>query len=103
MAEANGVTVHDNPAENLYELLLDGTRVGMIHYLPTRGAIVLVHTEVAPELEGQGLGGRLVAGALDDIRARGLRLISVCPFVTSYVRRHPEYADLVAQEPTPPR
>jgi hypothetical protein len=102
VAEANGITVQDNPAANLYELLLDGTRVGMIHYLPTRGAIVLVHTEVAAELEGQGLGGRLVAGALEDIRARGLRFVPLCPFVTSYLERHPEHADLVARKQPAP-
>ena len=101
MAEESDVAVRDRPTEGLYELLLDGTRAGVIHYLPTRGAVVLVHTEVAPELEGKGLGGRLVAGALEDIRARGLRLVPVCPFVTSYLRRHPEYGDLVASRSDP--
>lgn len=101
MAEESDVAVRDRPTEGVYELLLDGTRAGVIHYLPTRGAVVLVHTEVAPELEGKGLGGRLVAGALEDIRARGLRLVPVCPFVTSYLRRHPEYGDLVASRSDP--
>jgi predicted GNAT family acetyltransferase len=59
--------------------------------------IVLVHTEVAASAEGHGLGSRLVAGALDDIRARGLRLVPVCPFVTAYLRRHPEQQDLVGR------
>lgn len=98
MAETSDVTVWDKPGENSYELLLDGSRAGVLHYLPTRGALVLVHTEVAPELEGKGLAGRLVAGALEDIRARGLRVVPVCPFVTAYLRRHPEYGDLVQQE-----
>jgi len=103
VAEASDVTVRDDPPENSYELLVDGERVGRLHYLPTRGALVLVHTEVAPQLEGKGLGGQLVAGALEDIGARGLRLIPVCPFVTSYLERHPEYADLVARERAPPK
>lgn len=98
MAETRDVTVWDKPAESSYELLIDGSRAGVLHYLPTRGALVLVHTEVAPELEGKGLAGRLVAGALEDIRARGLRVVPVCPFVTAYLRRHPEYGDLVQQE-----
>ena len=102
VAEASDVAVRDRPAEGLYELLLDGARAGVIHYLPTRGAVVLVHTEVAPELEGKGLGGRLVAGALEDIRARGLRLVPVCAFVTSYLERHPEHADLVARKKAAP-
>jgi predicted GNAT family acetyltransferase len=50
-----------------------------------------------PSLENKGLGARLVAGALDDIRARGLRVVPFCPFVRAYIRRHPEYADLVVR------
>lgn len=89
--------MQDNPAESRYELLLDGKLVGGVAYLRSPGVVILVHTEIAEELEGQGLGGRLVAGALDDIRARGLRFVPVCPFVDSYLERHPEYADLVVQ------
>jgi uncharacterized protein len=60
---------------------------------------VLRHTEVAPSEEGQGLGGRLVAGALADIRTRGLRVVPVCMFVAAYIKRHPEQRDLVAPDP----
>jgi predicted GNAT family acetyltransferase len=66
------VTVRDNPAELRYELLVDGRLLGEIRYRLAPGVVVLVHTEVAPSAEGQGLGARLVAGALDDIRERGL-------------------------------
>ncbi len=64
--------------------------------------IVLVHTEVAPTEEGQGTGSRLVRDALDDIRARGLRVAPVCPFVAAYLRRHPEQRDLVLRDPATP-
>jgi hypothetical protein len=60
------------------------------------GLITLIHTEVDPAFEGKGIAGRLVAGALDDIRRRGLLVTPICRFVRSYLRRHPEYADLVA-------
>src|SRR5439155_23952305 len=50
-----------------------------------------------PAFEGRGLGTRLIAGALDDIRARGLELIPTCPFVRAYLRRHPEQRDLVVR------
>jgi predicted GNAT family acetyltransferase len=39
-----------------------------------------------------------VADALDDIRSRGLKVVPLCPFVAAYIRRHPEYEDLVARE-----
>jgi predicted GNAT family acetyltransferase len=89
------VTVRDNPGELRYELLVDGDVAGQIRYTSAGDVLTLVHTDVSPSLEGEGLGGRLVRETLDDIRARGLGIVPLCPFVSSYVRRHPEYADLV--------
>ena len=94
---AENIAVQDNPGESRYELLLDGEVVGEILYRPARDHVVLLHTEVLPSQEGKGLGARLVSGALDDIRARGLRVVPFCPFVRGYIRRHPEYADLVVR------
>jgi len=71
--------------------------VGSILYTLADGAITLVHTDVDPAFEGEGLGSVLVAGALGDIRSRGLKLHAVCPFVVAYLRRHPEQADLLAR------
>ena len=58
-------------------------------------SIYLIHTEVPVELEGRGLGGRLVRSALDDARQRGLTVIPSCPFVQTYLKRHPEDLDIV--------
>ena len=91
--------VRDNPEELRYELVRDGEVIGVILYRATPGVIALVHTDVEPAFEGEGVGSRLVAGALDDIRARGLRLVPVCPFVAAYLRRHPEQRDLVVRDP----
>ena len=70
--------------------------------------ITFTHTEVPRALEGRGVASRLVRAALDDVRARGLRAAPMCPYVTSWLRRHHEYLDIV--EPsyherlrTPPR
>jgi predicted GNAT family acetyltransferase len=102
MIEARGMSqadaeyvVRDNPDELRYEILRGGELLGEIRYQSKPGVITLVQTEVTPAGEGQGVGSRLVAGALDDIRARGLRLVPVCPFVRAYLRRHPEQRDLV--------
>jgi predicted GNAT family acetyltransferase len=90
------ISVRDNAEDSRYELLIDGDVRGSLHYSADPSTVTLVHTEVDRELEGQGLGSRLVHDALEDIRARGLRLVPVCPFVRSYLARHPEYLDLVA-------
>ena len=50
-----------------------------------------------PAHEGKGLGSRLIAFALDEVRRQGLQAIPVCPFVAAYIRKHPQYLDLVAQ------
>jgi predicted GNAT family acetyltransferase len=94
---AENIAVQDNPGESRYELLLDEQVVGEILYRSTPDHLVLLHTEVLPSLEGKGLGARLVAGALDDIRACGQRVVPFCPFVRAYIRRHPEYTDLVVR------
>ena len=94
--------VRDNPAKRRYELLFGDELVGEILYRVKPGTVVLLHTEVDASVEGSGLGGRLVADALDDIRSRGLTVVPLCPFVAAYIRRHPEYDDLVVRVPAIP-
>ena len=98
MSQPRDVRVEDNPTELRYELRVDGEVGGEIRYRRQPGSVVLVHTEIEPSLEGQGLGAVLVRGALDDIRAHGARVIPFCPFVAAFIRRHPEYAELVTVE-----
>jgi predicted GNAT family acetyltransferase len=98
-SSVEAVRVVDNPAQLRYELRLGDTLAGLIAYRSEPGTVVLVHTDVDPAFEGRGLGGRLVEGALDDIRARGLLLVPLCPFVATWIGRHPEYADLVVDDP----
>ena len=88
--------VVDNPAALRYELWTDEVLAGWIQYTRAGDVVTLVHTDVDPAFEGHGLGSVLVAGTLDDVRARGKRIRPLCPFVAAYLRRHPEYADLVA-------
>ena len=96
------LTIRDNPAELRYEALAGGDLLGQIRYRTEPGVVVLIHTEVAAAAEGTGVGSRLVQEALDDIRARGLRAVPFCPFVAAYIRRHPDYADLVGTDPATP-
>jgi uncharacterized protein len=95
--------VVDNPAASRFELWVGATRSGVIKYRSEPGALLLLHTEVDPAFGGQGLGSKLVAGALDDLRSRGLKLVPLCPFVRSYLRHHREYADLILRPPTAPQ
>jgi uncharacterized protein len=89
--------VRNNPELNRYELRLDDELEGFVTYRERPGLIALVHTEVDKRLEGQGMAGRLVAGALDDARQRELQVLPFCPYANSYIQRHPQYADLVPE------
>lgn len=97
--EKDELRVIDSRSARRYELQLGEEVVGFVAYHPQNGSLVLVHTEVNPAFEDRGFGSRLVAGALEDIRARGLSVVPVCPFVSSYLGRHPEDADIVAGHP----
>jgi predicted GNAT family acetyltransferase len=94
----DAVRVSDNPSELRYELFVDGELAGLIRYRRSPGALALVHTEVEPRFEGRGLAARLVAGALADIRARGLQIVPICPYVREYLERHPEDRDLIVAD-----
>jgi predicted GNAT family acetyltransferase len=88
--------VVDNPGETRYEARLEGRLVAITEYELGGGTLNFVHTEVLPDFEGQGVGSRLAAGALRDVRARGLKVRADCPFMSSYLRRHREFDDLLA-------
>lgn len=90
------VSVADNPQAERYELTAEDERIGFVTYRLQPGMIALLHAEVNPAHEHQGWGSRLVAGALDDARERGLKVRPVCPFVAAYIERHPDYRDLLA-------
>lgn len=91
------VVVTDAPEASRYEARVGDPVVGVAEYRLTPGVITFLHTEVMPAAEGRGVGGRLARTALDDARARGLRVRPLCPFISAYIRRHPEYRDLVVR------
>ena len=80
--------------EKHYELTTNGL-TARIEYNLAQGNIYLTHTEVSKELEGRGLASRMVQFALEDIKKRGLTLVPLCPFVSAYIKKHPEWRALV--------
>jgi uncharacterized protein len=89
------LVVADNPELNRYEGRLDGALIAFSEYELRGQVIVFLHTEVDPAFEGRGFGGTLASSALDDVRARGLRVVASCPYIAAYIRRHRRYADLL--------
>lgn len=89
------IEVSDNPDRSRYEIRVDGELAGYALYARRARRVILVHTEIDGGFEGRGLGSKLATGVLDDIRSRGLMVVPLCPFMASYIERHPEYGDLV--------
>jgi predicted GNAT family acetyltransferase len=78
-----------------YELWVDGGMAGRLEYRSLPRRIILDHTEVEPEFDGRGYGSLLARRALDDARTAGQRVIPLCPFIRGWLKRHPEYADVI--------
>ena len=87
-------TVRDNKPKSRFELDAEGT-VAFANYRLAPGAVIITHTETPRNLRGRGIASELVQGALQLIRADGLKVVAGCGFVMDYLRKHPEYADLL--------
>ena len=86
--------VRDNAAQSRFELDVEGG-VAFANYRLTPSAVIITHTETPRALRGHGIASELVAGALELIRADGHKVIAGCGFVVDYLRKHPEYRDMV--------
>jgi predicted GNAT family acetyltransferase len=86
--------VRDNKAQSRFELDVEGGPAFAI-YRATPSAVIITHTETPRALRGRGVASELVKGALELVRADGQKVIAGCGFVVDYLRKHPEYADMV--------
>ena len=86
--------VRDNPDRSRFEMDA-GNDIAVVNYRLAPGVITLSHTEVPEELEGQGLGSTIVRGVLDIVRGRGLKVVPACGFVAAFIRKNPDYRDLL--------
>lgn len=86
------IEVRDNPAEDRYELHVDGVLAGVAEYRDRGDRRIFVHTVVDEAYAGRGLGNRLAKGALDDALAHDLHVVPRCPFIRAWLERHPDYA-----------
>jgi predicted GNAT family acetyltransferase len=87
--------IRDNKQRSQYETTIDGETAYVAYDREGADRIVFTHTIVPDALSGRGLAGELVKFALDDARSQGLKVVPQCSYVQSYLKRHPEYEDLV--------
>ncbi|HEY8754428.1 MAG TPA: GNAT family N-acetyltransferase [Arthrobacter sp.] len=90
------ITISNNPDRERFEVLDAGKVIGKAWYKAYDGGgapeRIFYHTVVNEEYAGQGLAGRLAKVALDETVAAGLGIVPVCPYIKTYLTRHPEYA-----------
>jgi quinol monooxygenase YgiN/predicted GNAT family acetyltransferase len=92
------VVVRDNPESQTYDALVGDEIAGTMLYEHEGPRLVLTHTAVQNRFQHHGIATALIAAALDDIRAKGVKVTILCPIVTTFIERHPQYADLVDPE-----
>ena len=90
--------MRDNPDLHRYETEIDG-HVAYVVYRRAPGVITFVHTEVPKELGGRGVGSALARQVLEAARADGLKVVAMCPFISAWMKKHPEFNDLLVDTP----
>lgn len=86
--------VTDNTSLGRFELMEEG-KLAFADYRRKGDVLVLPHVEADPALRGHGSAGRLMAGVLELVRERGLKVTPVCGYAVAFIQRHPEYQDLL--------
>lgn len=87
--------VRNNTALSRYELDVDGA-TAFANYRLSPGKVIITHTETPRALRGRGIASQLIQGALEQIRADGLKVVAGCGFVVDYLEKHPEFSDVAA-------
>jgi len=87
--------VRNNSALRRFELDADG-HTAAAYYRLSPPIITFTHIEVPTELSGHGVGSALARGALEIVRAEGLKVVAQCPFIRAFIEKHPEFQDLLA-------
>jgi predicted GNAT family acetyltransferase len=88
--EYEPVILHKNEIAHQFEMMVDGHK-SIITYKEDHFTITLLHTEVPPELEGRGVATAIIEKTLNYIEKNHLRLVPLCPFIITYIKRHPQW------------
>ncbi|HRQ21849.1 MAG TPA: GNAT family N-acetyltransferase [Anaerolineales bacterium] len=85
--------IKNNPAENRFETWIEG-ELSKLDYIEDSDTIVMTHVGVHPQHRGGGVAGRITQSALEYAKEKSLRVIPMCSYVASYIRRNPQYVEL---------
>lgn len=86
--------IRDEDDARRYALVVDGL-TAVVTYNLVQGGLMVTETLVPQALEGRGIASRLARHVLADVKTRGLVILPVCPFFAAYLKKHPEWAEIV--------
>ncbi len=89
------ITHEENGAKGRYVYRAEGAEAEMTYSRAGERLVIIDHTGVPDALRGSGAGAALVARAVADFRAAGLKVLPLCPFAAAQFRRHPDWADVL--------
>src|ERR1700743_1049862 len=92
------LTISDNQQNQQLQIVLDDERA-WLEYRIKDGALYLMHTEVPESLGGKGIASALAAHAFNYARANHMKIKAYCPFVVTWLKKHPEQMDIVIPPP----
>lgn len=91
------IEIVDNPERHRFETRVNGI-LAQVAYRRTGNVITFTHTEVPESLSGHGIANKLAVHVLNYAREHALGVVPLCPFIAAYIKRHPEYQDLVVSQ-----
>ena len=92
------LSISDNQQNQQFEIFLEDERA-YLEYRIKEGALYLMHTEVPDKLGGKGIASALAAHAFNYARTHHMKIKAYCPFVVSWLKKHPEQMDIVIPPP----
>ncbi len=90
------VKIKENKEKKRFEAEVEN-KLALIEYIRAEDKMYLTHTEVSSELEGKGIASSMAKQVLQQIKDENLKLVPLCPFIASYVKRHPEWKEILAE------
>lgn len=92
------LTIRHDPDNDRYVAKVGHRTAGFTQYhLRGGNKYFFYHTEIDEAYEGGGIGSALARYALDDVREQDGKVIPLCPFIAGWIKRHPDYEDLIDQ------
>ncbi|MCB0713178.1 MAG: N-acetyltransferase [Ignavibacteriae bacterium] len=95
MDHTDNLSLQKNSSKNRFEVTIGGM-TAFVDYIEMGKKIIYTHTEVPIALEGKGLGSALARGVMEYARENNLQVIPLCPFIGTWLRKHTEYQDILA-------